>query len=69
MPPTQDRAFAVLQALAAIEEAKRTQPERLAQARGRANDERLAGLRRWLGALPPDDIRFGRTDLKAVQAS
>ena len=44
MPPTQDGVFAVKQALAAIEEAKRTQSERLARARSRADDERIKAL-------------------------
>lgn len=53
MPSPQDRRKAVTQALAMIEEAKRTQSERLARARSRAEDERIKALTAepWLDCL------------------
>ena len=64
MTSSQDRADAARQALAAIEEAKRTQPERLAQMRGRADDERIKALvaEPWVDCLitvPTVDIASG----------
>jgi hypothetical protein len=44
MPPSQDRAALARELLAAIEQAERTQPERLAVARKRVEDERAKAL-------------------------
>jgi hypothetical protein len=44
MPPSPDRAAFVRELLAEIEEAARTQPERLTRARERVEDERIKAL-------------------------
>jgi hypothetical protein len=55
MPPSQDRAAMVRQALAMIEDEKRTQPQRLAEARSRVEDERIKAV----AAEPWSDVVSG----------